>query len=137
MPSSWDVPPSHSALLEALPEQFESSVLAGDHASLAVFHGDEIETVVAWELEPTDVVGALAARNKIVFQMVSDGSRLGIDGVGAEIGRVAVEGSCFFIESCAEQSFRKWRRGFAIRPDDDLDGYMAEESYMSRPVGRS
>src|SRR5258706_4550100 len=83
-------------LLEALPEEFVGGVFAGQDAAFAVFHGDEIEAMVALELEPADVIGAAAAGNEIVFQVVGDGAGLGIDSVSAEIGRIAFKSGGFF-----------------------------------------
>src|SRR5260221_9421748 len=83
-------------LLEALPEEFVGGVFAGEDAAFVVFHGDEIEAIVALELEPADVIGAAAAGNEIVFQVVGDGAGLGIDSVGAEIGGIAFKSGGFF-----------------------------------------
>jgi len=47
---------------------------------------------------------AAAAGNEIVFQVVSNTAGLGINGVGAEIGQVAVKSGGFFFGCGAEQS---------------------------------
>lgn len=54
-------------LLEALPKEFVAGVFAGEDATLAVLDWSEEEAVGALELEPTDVVGTLAARDEIVL----------------------------------------------------------------------
>src|SRR5258708_21492925 len=116
---------SHSALLEALPEEFEGGVFAWEDAAFAVFHGDEIEAIVALELEPADVVGALAAGNEIVFQVVGDGAGVGVDGESAEIGGIAVKGGGFFFGCGGEKALREGHEGFAIGFEDDVDAHMA------------
>ncbi len=112
-------------LLEAFPEEFVGGVFSGEDAAFAVFHGDEIEAIVALELEPADVIGAAAAGNEIVFQVVGDGAGLGIDGIGAEIGRIAFKSGGFFFGGGGEKALREGREGFAIGFEDDVDTHMA------------
>ena len=114
-----------TTLLEALPEKFECGVLAREDAALTVFDGDEIEAIVALELEPADVVCALAAGNETVFEVVGDRSRFGINGESAEIGGVAVKGSGFFFGSGGQQSCCIGRERFAVGLEDDVDAHTA------------
>ena len=88
-------------------------------------NGDEIEAVVALELEPADVVGAPAAGNEIVFQVVADRGGLGIDGVGTEIGGVTFKGGRFFFGCGGEHAFCIGREGFAIGFEDDVDAHVS------------
>jgi hypothetical protein len=77
------------------------------------------------ELEPTDVICAAAAGNEIVFQVVSNSAGLGINGVGAEIGQVAVKSGGFFFGCGAEQSFCLKRKRLAISLADNVDAHTA------------
>src|SRR6266853_6287808 len=112
-------------LLEALPEEFVGSVFAGEDAAFAVFHRDEIEAIVALELEPADVVCAGTAGNETVFQVVSDGAGLGIDSVGAEIGGIAFKSGGFFFGCGGEKALREGRERFAISFEDDVDAHVS------------
>ncbi len=111
--------------------------LRAEDATFAVFHGDEIEAIVALEPEPADVIGAAAAGNEIVFQVVGDGAGLGIDGIGAEIRRIAFKSGGFFFGCGGEKALREGRAGLRSALRTMLTHIWPAESYMSRPVGRS
>ncbi len=98
-------------------------------------NGDEIEAVVALELEPADVVGAPAAGNEIVFQVVADRAGLGIDGVGTEIGGVTFKGGGFFFGCGGEHAFCIGREGFAIGFEDDVDAHVARRVVHDQASG--
>ena len=87
------------------------------------------------ELEPADVVSALAAGNEIAFQVVGDGAGFGVDGEGAEIGRITVKGGSLFIGCCVEHSFCIGRKRLAIRFEVDVDAHMARRVVQDEAGG--
>lgn len=108
----------------------------GKGCAFAVFDGSKEKAVRALDLEPADVVGALSAGDEIVFKVVSDGSRFGIESERAEIGAIGVKGG-FFLVGSDEQSFCERREGFAIGLKTMLTHIWPEAAYRIWPVGRS
>ena len=83
-------------LFDSFPYEFVGCVLAVERASVAVFGGSEDEAIVALKFEPADVVDFGAGWVGVALDVVSDGLGFEIDGVGAVVGEVTVEGGGFF-----------------------------------------
>ena len=127
--------PPKSFLLEAFPEKLVGGVFASEDSAFAVFDGSKEKPVRALELEPADVVGALSTGDEIVFKVVGDGSRFGIESECAEIGAIGIKGGSFFLVGSGEQSFCEKREGFAIGFEDDVDAHMAGGSVQDQAGG--
>ena len=110
------------ALFDSLPYEFVGCGLSVDGASLAVLGGNEQEAIVTLKFEPANVPGSGAAWVGVALDVVGDGLFFEIDGVGAVIGEVAVEGGGFLFLCAGAESGGE---GLAIAFDCDLDAHPA------------